>query len=790
MLKNLLKTALRNILRQKGFSFINVVGLALGMAFAIVVMLWVGFEWSYDRFHENVDRLHLVAFTNEAGDFHGDVMVGALAEHLESQYPEIERATRVSNPLWWKLNNDGHDHICQGRHVDPSFLHMFTLPVEYGSIENAFEDPYSLIISKSMADKIFGDRNPVGATLDAYGTPLTVTAVVEDLPANSHFQFEFLASCRIGPQSYQQWDIKCIATYVLLDEHAEVASTNERIRDIFNDHVQQNTKNNLYLFPLTKMHLYALDGGGLIVYVLAFSAAALAVLLIACINFMNLSTARSERRSREIGIKKVVGAGRMQLVAQFLGESVILSLLALLLAMIIVELVLPVVNSQASLQLDLEYTLTSLTLLFGVAVLTGLFSGLYPALFLSSLQPISILHGHSLWAGFLNRKAKGVSIGRRRGTIARRVLVVGQFAVSITFILCVFVALGQIRHVTEMDLGFDADQIVTFRMPSELIGKTEILKNELPGHPGIEEVTVSMNDLIGWGTSFGISWEGQTTVKAFDMGFNAVDYDFAETFGIEMVEGRFFSRDFASDPDEAYVVNEAAVKAMEITDPVGKRITLAPGASWEAEGRIIGVVKDFNTELAYKSIRPFMMGLTGQGRVMSVRLGTEDIPGALGFIDETISGVVPDSRVSYQFFRDALGGEYHSERQASQLLVFIMVLSISIACLGLLGLASYSAQQRTKEIGIRKVLGASVGGIVRLLSKEFVLLVVIANAVAWPVAFYIMNRWLENFAYRVEIGWVTFALAGALALLIALGTVCFQAAKAAVANPVKALKYE
>jgi len=789
MFRHYLRVAIRNLARHKGYSFINVVGLAVGMAFAILILLWVQHEVSFDRFHENSDQLYVVAITNDAGDFHGDYTVGALAEHLQREYPEIVHATRWTFSEWWGLQHGDEEFVSRGRYIDASFFKMFSFPFIHGDPSSVFAEPNSVVITNELANKVFGDENPVGKTLSNHnGTLLTVTGVLEDVPNNSRFQFEFLVSADMGGESLRKWDVKSLMTFVMLDEKATPEDVSAGILEVYNDHNPQDTRNNLYLFPLRDSHLYGLTGDGPIVYVLVFTLAAAAVLLLACFNFMNLTTARSEMRSREIGVKKIVGASRSQLIVQFLSEALLLSFIALIIAIALVELSLPVVNSMFHLQLDLHYSAITITILTGAGLLTGMFAGSYPAFFLSSFHPLSVLKGQGWFFQLTGRNWSG---GRRlRGSSMRRLLVVGQFAISIVFVISVMVIFRQVDHMTTMDMGFDKERIVLFNMPRELVPHTATVKNELLQHANIESVAVSAGRLVEWSSSFGIWWEGKQTEEMFDVGFNQVDYDFAATFGIEIVDGRFFSREFPSDASEALVINEATVRAMGITDPVGKKVTIAPGSSVEMEGVIIGVVKDFHTESAHKEIRPFMMGLTEQGYLMCARLGDGNTSGTLQFMRDKVREIVPDANIYSRFFRDEVMQLYAVELLTGTVLVFIMILAIFISSLGLFGLAAYTTERRTKEIGIRKALGASAGNLVRLLSKEFVLLVLIANIVAWPVAHYIMNRWLEGFVFRVDVGWITPLLAASLALVIALITVSTQAFRAASSNPVDSLKYE
>ncbi|MBN1211934.1 MAG: ABC transporter permease [candidate division Zixibacteria bacterium] len=790
MVRHYIKVFLRNIRKHKGYSAINIASLAVGMSFAVLILLWVQFEWSFDRFHDNLDRLYSVAFTTEDGKHYSGQMVGALAEYLESEYPEIESASRMSNLERWKLGYGGKDFAGSGRYVDPQFLKMFSFPFIEGDAQTALTDPSSIIITEKLAERIFGKEDPVGRAIQFGNQTLTVTGVMKNNPDNTDIGFEFLVSCAIGSESYKKWDIKCIQTFVLLEPGSDPQTISGKIKDVYNDHNQQDTKNNLYLAPFKDGHLYELGGGGRYVYVLIFSALAVAILLIACINFMNLATARSETRFREIGVKKVFGANRRQLVLQTLAESVMLSLIALLFAFLIVELLMPFVNSVTGLQMTLDYSGSLFILLLGVALLTGIISGSYPAFYLSSFLPIVILRNQT-WAVRLPRWGKGKKSSALTGNLTlRKILVTVQFTVSIMLIIAVTVIYKQLDYIKNMNMGFEKEQVVLFNMPGSLIPQTTVVKSELLKNSQIEKVTVSTNSLVEWWTSFGIGWEGKQPGQSFDIGFNAVDYNYLETFQMKMAEGRFFSREFPSDARQACVVNEATVRAMGITDPVGRDIVIAPGSSWEQPATIIGVIRDFNTESAYKEIRPFMLGLSEYGRYMCIRIKPDDISGTIGFIRNKIKEIAPDVNVSLRFFDTEFDRLYRVEEITGKVVVYVTLMAIFISGIGLLGLTAYAAQRRTKEIGIRKVMGATVPNIVGLLSKEFLALVIIANLIAWPAAYLAMTRWLENFAFRIDLSWGVFALAAFITTVITFATVSTQAVRTASINPVDSLRHE
>jgi predicted permease len=786
-----LRIAIRSLWKHRGYSLINVAGLALGMAFTILILLWVRFEVQFDRFHENVDRLYLVAFKARDDSFFGDQTVGATAKHLRENYPEITHATRVSMTAWRTLQYEGEKYVAGGLYVDPEFLEMFTIPIARGDAEAALAEPGSIAITERLADRIFGDEDPLRKPLRFAGQlDLTVTAILEDPPANTRFRTDFLVSAETGPELYRRWDIKCLQTFAMLADGADHEAVSRKIRDIYNDRVPQDITNDYYLVPLDRIHLYGLEGGGPIVYVVIFAGVALSILLMACINFVNLSTARAEVRYKEIGVKKAIGAGRGQLAAQFLGESILLSFVALVVAVAMVEWMVPVLNAILYLRLQLDFSAATILGLLGIALGTGVVAGAYPALYLSSLRPLNVLRRRVAGRPRARWRIGGLSGGRTRGTALRRLLVVVQFTLSAVFIVSVVVIFQQVAYVRTMDVGFDPEDVVVFFMPGGLSRRAEVLKDELLKSPNIESAAVTQHSLTRWQTSFGIHWDGKPDGLAFDVGYNEVDYDYVETFRMEMVDGRFFSREFAGDASGAYVVNEALARAMRVESPVGMEFVGAEGTPIEQRGTIIGVVRNYHTESAHHEIRPFMLGLTTTGNMMCVRMAPGTARETLGHIRETLRRFQPDADPDFWFYRDAVVGLYATEIFTGTVIIVIAGIAILISCLGLFGLAAYLARQRTKETGIRKVLGASVGSIVALFLRETMLLALVAGLVGSPVAYVVMRSWLQRFAHRTDIGPWPFVMVTLLTLAIAGLTVGAQALRAARANPVDAIRYE
>jgi putative ABC transport system permease protein len=788
VLKHYLKIAVRNLLRDRGYSLINIVGLAVGMAVCILILLWIQDELSYDRFHDDADQLYRVAFSADAERFRGEYVPGPLAAYLKDEYPEIVNSTVFCKHQRMKLSFEGNGFFCAGSFVDPSFFEMFTFPFAQGDPKSALSEPLSVVVTRNLAERMFGHADVVGKAVTIEGAvDLNVTGVLESLPHNSHLQFDFLIPYSIAPPGMKRWDVKCLTAYVLLDENSSHEQVSEKISGVLNEH-NPTWENYLYLQPLKQIHLYALGGGGRITYVIIFSILAVIILLVACINFMNLSTARSEKRLKEIGIRMAVGSSRIQLVKQFLCESILISLVALVVAIVLVELLISPTNALLAKQLDLHYSGAVVLGLIGIALLTGIVAGSYPAFFLSSFRPTALL-GRRFFAFLPSKYSRGrASATKPGGASLRRILVVAQFAVSTFFIVCVIIILNQLDYIASKDMGLDPESVVVLRTQGELARTSAALKKELLQNSNILSATAVVNGLESWNSSAGVEWDGMQPDQIFDMGLNWVDYDFLKTLGIEMSEGRFFSEEIPTDKSDAFVVNQAAIKAMGMKDPVGQKITVPLGD--RIEGRIIGVVRDFHTESFHTDIRPFALRFTESGGLMYIRIRSDQLPTALRHIEATVKKFVPDDPCEYAFFDEKLDALYLTEQRMSAMFKYGALIAIIISCLGLFGLAAYSAERRTKEIGIRKVLGASVSSLFGLLSKEFVLLIAVANLLAWPIAYYAMSQWLQNFAYRISIRWEVFVLAAFLSIAVALISVSSQAVKAALANPVESLRYE
>ncbi|MGB2763215.1 MAG: ABC transporter permease [Candidatus Aminicenantaceae bacterium] len=785
MLKNYLKIALRNIKRHKGYSFINIVGLAIGMACCILILLWVQDELSYDRFHENADDIYRVIqdinFTDHSTTW--TITQGPLGPSLKENFPEVINATRITGRglrLTYKKKNFDEDVGM----ADCSIFEMFTFPLVKGDPSTALSDPFSMVMTEEMAKKYFGDEDPIGKTIKADNQwDFQVTGVLKKVPRNSHLQFDFLIPFIFGRElnyTVDRWGNSQFRTYVQLPKGVPAQEVIQKISGYLYEKPTIEKDARLNLQPLTRIHLhsnYEFDSAhGDITYVTIFSIIAFFILLIACINFMNLATARSGNRAREVGIRKVVGAYKTDIIKQFYGESILLAFIAQIFALIMVWLLLPAFNNLSAKELSMNITGNLLVLLglLGIALITGIISGSYPALFLSSFHPVRVL--------------KGSSFSGSKGSLFRKILVVFQFSLTILLIICTTGVYNQLTYMQNRKLGYDKEHMIYMGMRREMQANFESVKNELLQNPNIVRVTASSN-VPTYGYSFSNSlwrWEGQNPDEETLMRAVFINLDYFKTFGMEVIEGRSYSKEFSTDATESIIVNEEAVKAMGMESPIGKRLSLG-----EDNFKIIGVVKNYHFRSLRQKIDPLILIYdTESSWILFAKLKSENIPKTIGYIENIWKKFTPGYPFNYRFLDEALDRLYRSEQRIGTLFKYFSGLAILISCLGLLGLASFMAERRTKEIGIRKVLGASVSNIILLLSKEFTKWVIVANIIAWPVGYFAIKKWLQSYAYATNIVLWSFILSGVVALLIALVTVSYQSIKAALANPVDSLRYE
>ena len=785
MFKNYLKIALRNIKRHKGYSFINIVGLAIGMACCILILLWVQDELSYDRFHENADDIYRVIqdinFTDHSTTW--AITQGPLGPSLKEDYSEIINAVRITG-RGLRLTYDEKSYDEGVGMADGSIFEMFTFPLIKGDPATALSDPFSIILTEEMAAKYFGEEDPIGKIIKADNQwDFQVTGVMKNVPHNSHLQFDFLIPFIFGRElnyTVDRWGNSQFRTYVQLQKGVAGQEVIQKISGHLFEKPTIEKDARLNLQALTRIHLYSNyeydSAHGDIMYVTLFSIIAFFILLIACINFMNLATARSGNRAKEVGMRKVAGAHRTDIIKQFYGESILLAFIALLFAVVFVWLLLPVFNNLAAkeLSMNLSGNLSILLGLLCIAMLTGIISGSYPALFLSAFQPVMVL--------------KGSRLSGSKGSIFRKTLVVFQFSLTILLIVCTAGVYNQINYMRNRKLGYDREHMIYFGMRGDMRTQFDAVKNELLQNPNILGVTASSN-VPTYGYTFSNSlwrWEGQSPDEEILMRAVFIDVDYFKTFGMEIAEGRSFSREFPTDATEAIMINEEAVKAMGMESAIGKRLSIQ-----DNNFNIIGVVKNYHFRSLRQKIDPLILIYNpGNSRALFARLRSDNIPQTIGYIENLWKKFAPGFPFNYRFLDEALDMLYRSEQRIGTLFQYFSFLAILISCLGLLGLASFMAEKRTKEIGIRKVLGASISNIAMLLSKEFTKWVLVANVIAWPIAYFAVSKWLQSYVYKANITIWSFILSGVLALFIALITVSYQSIKAALANPIDSLRYE
>ena len=800
MFRSHLKIALRNIKNHKTYSFINISGLAIGMACAVLIYLWIQDELSYDRFHENANQIYRVV--SDYQGYRAPATPGPFAAFLKIQIPEIKNATRFKNTGGLFTYNNRSFRL-DGLLVDKEFLKVFTFPLIEGNPDRVLSNIGSIVLTEESASKFFPESGKSGGYEDAMGKILRVEnrftdkveGIVKNVPENSSpplkfdylYTFELLRRWRKPDSWYEGSDY---FTFVLLEKNSSVNEVNRKIDALLRRN-NFNPNQKYFLQPLSEIHLYSdyqrWDGPhGDIQYVVIFSIVAFFILIIACINYMNLSTARSMVRAREVGIRKVLGADRNELMKQFFCESVLFSCLALPIAFLLIELFLPVYRELSGKQLSLNYLTWSTILGFsGLVLFTGMISGIYPALFLSSFQPVKILMGHSTLF-MVNVREKGVAL--KSGSL-RNLLVVTQFALSIIIIICTMTVYKQLNFIRDKRLGFDKENLIYISIAGSGGDESTFnaVKNELSNHPGVISVSGSNNLPTGtpWVPASIVNINGIPRHLAFPA--FAVDYEYLNTFKMEMAEGRFFLKEFSTDPDNAFIINESAARSLCLENPAGTKMYM-PGLS--KKGEIIGVVKDFHFESMHDEIQPLILVLEKNCVILNIRIRPGNIEKVLPQIKTVIKKHYSGIPLEFHFLNETIDQLYKTELRLGKLFIYFSILAVFISCLGLYGLASFIVEKRTKEIGVRKVLGASVPGVVSYLTKDFTKWIFIANLFAWPVSYYIMTRWLENFAYRINIGIFTLILSGILAFTVAVGTVSYQAFKAARSNPVDALRYE
>ncbi len=809
MLKNYLKIAVRNFVKHLGFSFINVFGLAVGIATCLLIILFVRDETSFDKHNVKYDRIHRIGLRGYVNNstFNGVVTPSPMAKALVAEFPEVEAATRLIN-FGFPVFRYGDKVFSEERifWVDAAFFNVFTVPFVSGDPKTALEKPLTIVLTRTMARKYFGDEDPMGKTLNAdRRRDYVVTGVVEDPPRNSHFHYDFLAALETYDDSRSTvWVSNNYLTYVLLREDASPEAFAAKMPDLIKAHVAPQIqaaigismeqffasggKYEYFVQPLKDIHLrshydFELEPNGDIAYVYIFSIIALGILAVAVINFVNLATARSSSRAREVGIRKTVGSYRSQIVRQFLSETVLMSLLSVLLALLVVQLLLPAFNSITGKELSMPYSQNPLTFpaLLALVFLIGILAGIYPAFLLASFDPVTVL--------------KTETSGKSRKSRLRNVLVVFQFAVSIILLIGTLVVHSQMDYIQMRNLGFNKDQIVIVEKADDIGNQLPAFKQELLSNPRVVSAS-NTGSLIGGAGNFGNSAHklpGATGEETHLLWTYISDADFAKTYEIEMAAGRYFDAARPTDT-RAAVINETAARALGLEDAVEKQVVaIGPTEERSVTFTIIGVTRDFNFQSLHTEIQPLIIRYFGPenfGRFLSVRVRPENIRETIAFMEKAWRGFAQNQAFEYRFFDEHFARIYQAEERTGQIFLSFSVLAVFIAGLGLFGLSAFIAEQRTKEIGIRKALGASVSGISVLLAKQFTKWVLVANVIAWPLAYFYLHTWLQRFAYRTGLSPWTFVLTSLLVFAFALLTVSYQTIRAATANPVKSLKYE
>jgi putative ABC transport system permease protein len=784
MWKNYLKIMFRSIRKSIGYSAINLAGLAIGLACCLLILLWVQDELSFDRFHENKAQLYcMIRQEVDAKDETGSVVVPfALAPILKKEFPEILDFSRYQERGWLEspvISYGGNTFYESGMSlVDPSFLRMFSFALLKGDPRTALQEINSVVITEALAKKYFGTEEPLGKVLKYNNRlDLKVTAVLKNIPANSHLQFDLLAPMRmLGEQKLNGWSWESLS-YLLLKPQTRLAEIREKLAGSMTTYCPEGKKKwKINLLPITKFHLQ--QGGGDSTLVAIFSSIAIFILLIACMNYMNLATARSARRAREVGLRKVAGAKRGQLVRQFLAETLLLTLPAAALALLLVFISLGAFNqlTQKQLSLNVFDNPPFLLGLLALVLLVSLASGSYPAFFLSAYKPVQVL--------------KGSESHGARGAVFRKIMVIGQFAISIVLLIGTLIIRQQLRYIRNKDMGWNREQVVILPVNDELAKQFQSLKRELRQSPKILAVTVASSIPTRIGNVNGIDWwEGKSPADIVVPKFVIGEYDYLDTFGMKLREGRNFSRSRPTDISN-FIVNEAAVELMKMKNPIGKGITYM-----NVQGQIIGVVKDFHFRHISEPIDPLILLIHPRHheyfhRFVFAKIRPGGIKEALNYIQAACRRFAPHFPFEYKFLDEEFNRLYLSEETVSRMVDSFTLLALFIACLGLFGLASFMTEQRKKEIGVRKVLGSSASRIVLLFIREFYKWVLLASIIACPIAYYAMRQWLNDYAFHIPLLWWPFALACSLTFLVAGLTVSYQSIRAAHINPVETLRSE
>ena len=790
MFKNLLKTAVRHIIKHFGYSVLNILGLTLGISSALFLIIYVAEEVSYDQYHEKADRIYRVSSKISEPDDQFTWIVAQIpfGPQVVKDYPEVQSFVRFINmPRALYKYEDKEFNEENFFFVDSTLFDIFSYKVLKGEVRSALLNPKKIILTEKIATKYFGNTDPIGKTLTAGTDTYEVTGVIEDVPTNSHFRFDAVAARNNLPKQLGSWGNFGAFTYLLFPENFDIKSFETKMQGMYESYMKPifgplNIKIEYILEPLTRIHLYSTNANepeptGSITYVYIFAIVALFLVLIAAMNYMNLATARSTRRAREVGLRKVVGSRRGPLVMQFLSESTVFTFMSLVISIILLIVLLPKFNTLAGKSFDLHilYSPVVLLTILGVLFVVGIIGGSYPAFFLSRFSPVTVL--------------KGEITQGSAGSLFRKILVVIQFAVSVIMIICTLIVFRQLNYLKNMDQGFDQTNVLSLTLNQQMIRKYPLIKQVLLENQNIKYVT-STNTAMGEGSGkliFNVETDQGMAQKGIN--FAVVDHDFVETLGITIVNGRDFERDIPSDTLSAVIVNETFVNRMGWKEPIGKKVEA--GDSNTLRARVVGVMKDYHQTGMYNGIESLLLAYRPLlNNVIYIKLSGNETQSAIAFIETKWKEIFPDQPFAYQFLSERFNRQFEADKKRGLIFTIFTILAILIACLGLFGLVSYMAENRTKEIGIRKVFGADEIIILRLIAKDFLILVTIGIVIAMPIAYYFMSSWLENYVYRTKIGMPILILAALLTILITFITISYKAYQAAIMNPANSLKTE
>lgn len=789
MLKNLVKTAIRHILKHFGYSILNVLGLTLGITSALFLIIYVADEVSYDRYHEKADRIYRVStkITEPDDQFIWTVAQIPFGPQVVHDYPEVQSFVRfIPMPRALYKYEDKEFNEENFSYVDSTLFDIFTYKVLKGEVKSALLEPKKIILTEKIANKYFGKSDPIGKTLTTGTDTYEVTGVIQDVPTNSHFRFDAVASRNNLPKQLGSWGNFGVFTYLLFPENFDVKVFEKKIQEMYGTYMKpifgaMNIKMEYIIEPITKIHLYSTKAGepeptGSITYVRVFAIVAIFLVLIAAMNYMNLATARSTRRAREVGLRKVVGSRRGPLMLQFLSESMVFTIISLTISLVLLVILLPRFNMLAGKYFNLQviYSPVVVLTLLGIILVVGLFGGSYPAFFLSRFSPVTVL--------------KGEITQGSAGSLFRKILVVIQFTISVIMIICTLVVFRQLNYLKTMDQGFDQKNVLSLQLNQSMIQKYPVLKEALLQNPNIKFVG-STNTPIGEGSGklvFNVETDQGMTPKGIN--FAIVDHDFVKTLGIKIVKGRDFQQDMPSDTLTGVIVNETFVKRMGWSDPIGKKVEAGGGNFVKA--RVIGVMQDYHQTGMYNGIESLLLAYRMQNNVIYIKLKENDMQPTLSYIETKWKEIFPGEPYTFTFLNERFNRQFETDEKRGKIFTLFTILAILIACLGLFGLASYMVEQRTKEIGIRKVFGANEAIVLRLIARDFLILVIIGIVIATPVAYYFMSNWLKNYVYRTNIGLPLMISAAFLTILITFITISYKAYQAAIMNPAKSLKTE